>query len=153
MDKSRLMWWRCVLRTAAKAFTATTVTWSEGGHTAAGGQVQSTHFITYPSDQGRWMHLVFHLTAATNDISNDGVLEMWRRWENEADYSLFHQITDANIPVPTAGPHGWANGYLMGWTNAKYVEDTEWLLDNFTVSTSSLLTNSVPPSAPVLFVE
>ncbi|MCF6299533.1 MAG: hypothetical protein L3J52_00175 [Proteobacteria bacterium] len=115
------------------------VSFSEGGNTANGGQLQPASFITYPSDQGRWMQIVIHVVAATNASSNDGVIELSRRWDGDSAFAQLHLITDANIAIPAAGPEGWAAGYLMGWANARYQTDTEWLLDGIIFSETSLI--------------
>ncbi len=120
-----------------------TVSYSDGGFGGNGPQVQSTPFISYPTDQGRWMNVAFRVKASTNTTSNNGVIEMWRRWEGETVHSQLHLLTDADIAIPTGGPEGWKAGYLVGWANAPYDNDTEWLLDNFTVSETSLLDSSL----------
>jgi hypothetical protein len=98
------------------------------------GEKQSQQFIRYPIDQGRWMELVFHVQAASRTDKPDGVIEMWRRWEGEQTFTLMHEITDAVIQPPQGGPSGWRAGYIMGWANATYEADTEFLVDNFEVS-------------------
>jgi hypothetical protein len=109
-----------------------------GGGPDVGGTVEPA-FIRIPEDRGRWMQVVFRIIAATERGSNDGVVEMWRRWEDEPDFTKFHEKTDADIGPPPNGPDGWKGGYLMGWANGVYPENTEFLLDDFTVSTTSLL--------------
>ncbi|MBK8163195.1 MAG: hypothetical protein IPK65_08620 [Gammaproteobacteria bacterium] len=124
----------------------------EGGPGGAGGEQQRARFITYPTDQSRWMQVVFHAKASTNNTSHDGVVQMWRRWENETDFTMLHERLHLNIPSPKGGPDGWKAGYLMGWSNPGYEEDTEWLIDSFTVSETCLLelncvANPKPPNS------
>jgi len=111
----------------------------EGGYTVMGGHKQHTPFISYPADRGRWMQIVLHIKAATNSTSNDGVIQMWRRWENEGSFTKFHDIASANIAAPSGGPNGWKAGYIMGWANAAYSQNTEWLMDDFTISDTPLI--------------
>ncbi len=117
------------------------------------GELQTKPFISYPADQGRWMQLVFHVKAGSSSTSSDGVVQMYRRWEGEAAYKKIHE--DLNVPklhAPANGPSGFKFGYLMGWANAPYASTTEWLLDDFTVSDTSLLTSgpiAVTPNAPI----
>lgn len=113
--------------------------YSPGGYVTAGGHRQHTQFIRYPDDQGRWMKIVMHVRAASGDGANDGVIQLYRRWENESSFTLFHEDTNADIAPPAGGPNGWKAGYLMGWSNPGYSETTEWLLDDFKLSASSLL--------------
>ncbi len=122
------------------------------------GEKQSKPFISYPGDQGRWMTVVYHLKAASSSSSKDGSLEMWRKWEDQGNFTKIHEMTNLNIPAPSSGPNGWSAGYIQGWANSAYSSNTEWLVDQFTVSTTSLLgsgSNSTPkeaspPKAPIV---
>lgn len=113
--------------------------YSEGGYQTANGHKQHTPFIRYPDDQGRWMQIVMHVKASSASSANDGVIELYRRWENEESFTLLHEDTNANIAAPSGGPQGWKAGYFMGWSNPGYESPTEWLLDDVTISSSSLL--------------
>jgi hypothetical protein len=134
-----------------------TVHWSEGGYKSAGGHQQRQQFITYPKDLGRWMQLVFRVKAASSPTAKDGIVQMWRRWQGEEEFTQLHEITWANIAMPHTGPYGWTKGYLMGWANATYPERTEWHIDDFTISTRSLLEitseSKNPPAAPRLNIQ
>ena len=108
------------------------------GGTGLGSHLQLTPFISYPSDQGRWMHVVFHVNDSTSSGSNDGVIQMWRKWDGEGTYTKFHEKLDNDIAAPAGGPNGWEAGYLMGWANAAYSNNTEWLVDNFELANSDI---------------
>jgi hypothetical protein len=97
------------------------------------------HFIRYPDDQGRWMQVVLYAKMSTDGTSNDGETRIWRRWEGEEEFTLISESVERGFVAPENGPQGWAEGYIMGWSNSGYAEDTEFLLDEFTVSTTSLL--------------
>lgn len=112
---------------------------SPGQFTGTGGELQSSPFISSPADQGRWMQVVLHVKAATDRTSNDGVIELWRRWDGEQSFTQIHEALNADIAPAPDGPEGWKAGYIMGWSNPGYDVDTEWLMDEFTVSDSSLL--------------
>lgn len=122
------------------------IAYSQGGRTGAGQHFQSVRFINYPNDQGRWMQLVFRAKAATTATSNNGVIQLWRRWNGERDFTKLHEILNANIAAPQAGPNGWHFGYILGWMNAPFAQHTEFLVDNFIVSQESLI--SVRPMPP-----
>lgn len=96
-----------------------------------------TNFVT-PADAGRWMHLVYHLKASATTSSTDGVLQLYRKWDGESNYTSIVKLSNLNVGVGQgsldAGFTGWAGGYLMGYHNAPFAEDTEWLLDDFIVS-------------------
>ena len=86
------------------------------------------------ADRGRWMHVVIRVKAATSAGASDGVVQQWRRWEDESDYVQLFSRTD----MDNHGS-GWRSGYVMGWANSPYAQDTEFLIDDFTISTQSLL--------------
>lgn len=121
------------------------------------GAKQHTPFIDASEDRGRWMEIVIHAKASSAGDASDGIIELWRRWEGDDAYTQFHKKTDAKLVIPSTGPNGWNAGFLMGWANHAYAENTEWLLDSFEVSTNSLLTGSAAadlmagrPNPPIL---
>jgi hypothetical protein len=126
-----------------------TVSYSRGQKTVGGANVQSTPFIDHSKDQGRWMEVVLRVKAATDRSSNDGVIEAHRRWEGEDSFTKIHEITDANIAAPSSGPEGWHHGYILGYANATYAEDTLWVIDEIEFSKSSLLNTGTRPRPPV----
>jgi hypothetical protein len=79
--------------------------------------------------------------------ASDGLMEVWRKWEGDADYTKTHNFNEQPIKLSST-VKGFASGYLMGWANAAYPIDTEFLIDDFELSTSSLLTKSIAPSPP-----
>jgi len=95
------------------------------------------NFIT-PADSGRWMKIIYHLKSSATQSSTDGILRMYRQWEGDTGATLICDINSLNVGVGQgsidAGFDGWAGGYLMGYTNAPYANDTEWLVDDFIVS-------------------
>ena len=123
---------------------------SKGGYEIMGGHNQSTPFIKYPDDQGKWMNIVIHVKAARSKDSNDGIIELYRRWENESNYQQLHHTESADIAIPSTGPSGWASGYLLGWSNPAYSATTEWLLDDFKLMTHNpiSLSSKSPPKSP-----
>jgi hypothetical protein len=106
------------------------VHYSAGKYTITGSHLQHKPFISYPSDQGRWMQILVHVKEASSRGANDGVIETYRRWQDEASFTLLHRLTDADIASPPAGPDGWRAGYLMGWSNPGYAKTTEWIVDD-----------------------
>jgi len=130
------------------AFTFTT-----GNNTGSVSMQQHTPFIDYQTDRNRWMKIVIHLKAESSENANDGVVETWRRWSDEDTFTKFHEKFDAPLRLPPGGPNGFKEGYLFGWANGEYIENTEWLLDDFKVSSTSLLGDDVVtenPSPPVV---
>lgn len=105
-------------------------------------------FIATPADQGRWMQLVFRVVASTSPSSNDGILQMWRRWASDSSFKQFHNRSNLNFGIGAGEPNGWHNGYLMGWSNGTYSVDTQWMLDDFAISSTSLLDSNESTLSP-----
>jgi hypothetical protein len=110
----------------------------DGGDATRGGDQQLTPFITASTDRGRWMHVVFHYKVASSVNALDGSIEMWRKWEDESNYIKLHEKLNADTWDPNFSTQGISAGYLMGWANDPYDVNTEWLIDDFRLSTSPL---------------
>lgn len=117
----------------------------QGGAGGSEGHQQYTPFISTPGDRGRWMELTHHLIASSDQGVNDGVIELYQRWDGEAENERvrLHYRDDVLIPFPEGGPNGWAGGYFMGWANDGYAAETNWLMDNLVLSTESLLVTPI----------
>jgi chitodextrinase len=92
------------------------------------------NFVT-PADSGRWMNVVYELKSG----DGNGIVRLYRRWENESGFTLINEITNAHIITGGNNATGWGYGYFMGWANSTYAQETEWLIDDIVFSTSSLL--------------
>jgi len=95
-----------------------------------------TQFITVPADRGRWMQMVFRVKTETSLGAADGIIQTYRRWDGEANFTQLHSKTNATLNEQTGG---FQAGYLMGWANSPYQADTWFLIDDFEMSTESLL--------------
>lgn len=129
------------------------VHYSSGNFRSAGPHLQQTPFISVPEDRGRWMYILVHLRPSSDRVSANGIIEMWRKWDNESVFQKFHEVYDAVIPRPVSGPQGWNAGYLMGWSNPTYDQETNWLLDSFIVTSDRQAgwpesAQEFPPKAP-----
>ncbi len=113
-------------------------TYSKGGYTSSTSMRQHKPFIT-TNDHGRWMKLIIHVKTETSPGSSDGVIQTFRKWDDSPVLETLHDGRDLPIKVPVNGPNGFQRGYILGWANASYSEDTEWLLDDFTISSTSLI--------------
>ncbi|MCP4256812.1 MAG: hypothetical protein GY774_04695, partial [Planctomycetes bacterium] len=98
---------------------------------------QKTAFITVPDDRGRWMQCVHRLKTGSAEGVADGIIQLYRRWEGESSFTMIHDMQDAENQWNGAGV-GYEQGYIMGWANDPYTEDTEWLMDNFEMATSNI---------------
>ncbi|MCH2533645.1 MAG: hypothetical protein MK008_04315 [Bdellovibrionales bacterium] len=127
------------MENAGNGNTDLAFTYSLGSYKASEGMRQHAAFINANEDKGRWVKIVIHLKAESSPGAKDGVVETWRRWESESDYVQLHGKYDVPFKIPANGPNGFYKGYLLGWANGTYSELTEWLIDDFTLSSSSLL--------------
>ena len=123
-------------------------TYTIGNYTGSTAPKQTTPFIDVPADRERWMQIVFHVKAESSPGAGDGIIETYRRWDGDTSFSKLHEMLNAPLKIATAGPNGFSAGYIMGWANAAYSTDTEWLLDDFTISDTSLLDVVIAPNAP-----
>ncbi len=106
-------------------------------HGAVGNQIpQYDDFIVESRDQGRWMQLVFHVNQSSTVSAQDGILEAWRRWDGESGFTKFAEYNDLCISSATDNS-SWQGGYLMGWANAGYAQQTDWLVDDFSMYSSN----------------
>lgn len=113
------------------------ITYSAGGYNTSKGYMQSAPFIT-TNDRGRWMHLVMHFKTESRPGASDGQIQTYRKWKGDSAYEKLHDKNGLPIKVPSDGrTNGFKKGYILGWANAHYEENTEWLLDEFVVSDSS----------------
>ncbi len=125
-------------------------TYSLGGHTESTGFRQVVPFIT-TTDRGRWMQIVLHIKAESSPGKSDGVIQTFRKWGNENKFTKLHDFSAAPIKIPPGGPIGFKDGYILGWVNAPYTENTEWLMDDFSLLNSppdNFIVSNSPPLAP-----
>ena len=113
-------------------------TYSKGKYRGSEGYKQHTPFIT-TADRGRWMQIVLHLKVESSDGANDGIIQTYRRWAGESKFTKLHEMLNVPLRISGSGPDGFKKGYILGWANAPYQNDTEWLLDDFAISDSSPL--------------
>jgi hypothetical protein len=106
---------------------------------ANGGDFGNTPFITIPSDRGRWMRIILRAKLSSTDTAKDGIFQVWRKWENEANFTLEMDRLDYMPPSQVVGEEGFNTGYIMGYANATYAVDTEFLIDNFVISADPLI--------------
>jgi len=97
----------------------------------------SVPFISYPSDQGRWMQCAMHLKTASDPAIRDGTIDLWRRWDGETNFTNYGSSNTRMYP--NGSVPGWLEGYIMGFDNSGFATDTEWFVDNFEISTTPLV--------------
>ncbi|KMQ74616.1 hypothetical protein [Marinobacter subterrani] len=125
--------------------------YQDGGVT--GGEIGSAAFISVPDDRGRWMQVAAHVKASSGPSANDGIIQLFRRWEGADSFTKIHEKLTADTWDDSSSQQGLSQGYIMGWANDPYDQDTEWLLDEFAVYTESPIDNvfiSERPNPPTL---
>ena len=121
--------------------------WVRNGDRVPGHQGHS-QFIRVPEDRGKWMHFVMHVKRASSSTSSDGVIQTWIRREGASTYTKLHDVN--NAPLSVSGMSQTFNsGYLMGWANSGFDQDTKFYVDNFVLSRESLLgAQTAPDESP-----
>jgi hypothetical protein len=112
--------------------------------------LDGVRFITVPDDRDKWMHLVVHVDSESSAGAKDGLMEVWRKWEGESDYTKTHDFKNQPINLSST-VKGFRQGYLLGWANAHYPVETDFLIDDFELSTSPLFSSSTAPGTPTQF--
>lgn len=121
---------------------------TRGRNNVTGGDQGSVPFIRVPEHRGKWMNLVIRVVAESSEDKSDGTVEVWRKWDGDSSYTKTHDRNNQPLRLPASGPQGFSNGYLMGYANATYSENTEFLIDDFKLSTHSLLDTRSRPNPP-----
>jgi len=96
-------------------------------------QTSSSHsdFIT-EADAGRWMHCMYYLGESSGTDVADAEVKFWRRWEDDAGYTLICSLDSLVIQNTVGeGVNGWSGGYLMGFLNDPFVDASVWMIDDF----------------------
>ncbi len=93
------------------------------------------------SDRGKWITIIAHLKYASAN-NNDGVVQIWKTY---ADGKIEQpcNMTDGAWYTPNA--NGFESGYIMGWSNSGFNEQTNFYVDNFKVSETPLKNIPSPP--------
>lgn len=97
-------------------------------------------------DLGHWMTIVLHVKYASKS-NNDGVYELWKtNWRGETNklFNIHDGPWYATMPNSTQAARGFDQGYLLGWANSGFVNETVLYIDNITFSTTPLSSNYVP---------
>ncbi len=99
-----------------------------------GGRASSSWGMENPSglitneSLGKWVHFRFHLKVSDTGQRN-GIFKMWRD-----DVLFINEIGLANDPVDGVS-NRFKGGYLMGWSNSGFTEQTVFYLDDFKIYT------------------
>jgi hypothetical protein len=104
------------------------------------------------TDNGKWVTFVMHIKAADIGVKN-GVIELWKNGKQLVSK------TNVDLYYPDASKNGFQYGYLLGWSNSGYNQDTDFYIDNVIFATTGAdvgiggaPATTAPPSPPVLKV-
>lgn len=111
-------------------------------------------------DLGTWQRRTIHVVMPTSATSNNGVVEFWIKRAN----GTVAKIIDEKQGWFYGGSQNYINGgYLLGWSNTGFDNDTYFLIDNVIIAsaqglidgsalTAGAATTTSPPNAPTLKV-
>jgi hypothetical protein len=122
---------------------------------------ESKPVVNVKVDLGTWQRRTIHVVMPTSATSNNGVVEFWIKRAN----GTVSKIIDEKAGWFYGGAQNYINaGYLLGWSNTGFNEDTYFLIDNVIIASSKSLIDGggltagtttpqvSPPSAPTLRV-
>jgi hypothetical protein len=93
---------------------------SHGGGPASGPLFKLAH-------AGKYVDLAVHVRFSSQQRAKDAVIQTWVRMEGEPAYTLRHDIRNADMDRPlnlVGDQQKWQRGYLMGWSNVGYDQET-----------------------------
>lgn len=107
-------------------------------------------FIT-SADRGNWMKIRVHVEAASSSGSPGSI----RVWKNDELVINNYQTVDS---FASGEPHAYRYGYLLGWSNSGFNQETKFNIDSVVFATSEAdLENGIsgqsPPSPPQIEVQ
>jgi hypothetical protein len=119
---------------------------------------ESKPVVNVKVDLGTWQRRTVHVVMPTSATSNNGVVEFWVKRAN----GTVAKIIDEHEGWFYGGAQNYINGgYLLGWSNTGFNDDTYFLIDNVIVASSQGLVDGTaltagavvsPPNAPTLKV-
>jgi len=102
----------------------------------------SSNAIT-ASDVGTWV--TYKIYAKQSTSSSNGTLKLWKNG------TLILDATNKINNYTSSETHAFRYGYILGWSNSGYDQDTDFYLDNVVIATQeSDLPGTKAPMPPVL---
>jgi hypothetical protein len=96
-------------------------------------------------DGGKWRTFVFHIKLS--DVGkNNGVYQVWK------DSALLWSTSNVPNYANASSNNGFNNGYIFGWANSGFNEDTDLYLDNVAFGEVPADISFTVPVAPVATV-
>jgi hypothetical protein len=111
---------------------------STGGGMGEGGK-NYPNFIT-AADLGTWMRVMIHCEAATAEVK--GTIQIWKNGtliiDNPNQVALYKE----------GSIHAYKQGYLLGWANKGFAEDTDFYIDDVVFGTTRADVETTSPADP-----
>lgn len=100
-----------------------------------------TELAVTAADRGKWMRVLLHFKLASA-ANNDGVAQYWKTPESGARIQILNKTNGAWYE---SGSPGFNNGYLLGYANAGFTQNTKLYIDNIVFSTTPI--GPYPPAS------
>jgi hypothetical protein len=99
-------------------------------HNGTEGVGQYNGFLT-DANRGRWMQVRIHARLSDTKEASNGFVSVW--------FDGVRRINETGIPLMSTDPVGnfFRNGYLMGWSNSGFDQNTSMYVDDFQIFRSS----------------
>lgn len=105
--------------------------------------VQYSKFIT-SADLGKW-HTIKIWVKSGVKLGDFGFIKIYK------DGTLI--IDDKGLPVINKDPQGWRYGYLLGWANSGFRQNTNLYIDNVVMSANTSVNPPSSPTSPAIKVK
>ena len=91
-------------------------------------------------DSGHWQRRTYHYKMPTSELSNDGVVEVWLQKNVEMETPLaIEKLVDIHNGNFYGGDSNYINrGYILGYVNEGYDEQTSYYVDNFALGPTAV---------------
>jgi hypothetical protein len=103
-------------------------------------QIGAVNFLT-AADNGKWLNIVYRVKMSTNESTNDGVIEVWRKRDDEPAYVKKLSSLTLNLGARSAASPALCKfkaGYSFGWANSGFNSDTTFNEAEFIMSTGNV---------------
>ena len=112
-------------------------------YNAGGRHIGGTEWIDQavikPTDIGKWLEVTQHFKYATGPTSNDGIIELYVKPAGGISRKHISKTNgDWYVAETATQGRGMNNGYLMGWANSGYAQQTKFYIDNIVFSTNPI---------------
>ncbi len=124
---------------------STTFNFFEPDHLTSSGSISEAATGIALEDRGTWIDWVMNVKTSTipvgfngrEDGEGNGALRVWKNGELILNISNAHNYYGGTSSDAGGEGDGWNYGYLLGWANSGFDEETIIYIDDFQVGTSN----------------